>query len=297
MDLSFLFRSLLGIFCCLCHLSLEAKGFVTAQIDGQLGNQMFQIAAAYSLAQSHHAKFYLPNLATKDRGSLSKNCDEVFWRFNQSALPGPIQHTHYEPHFHYAPIAYRPNMTIQGYFQSEKYFKKYKKEIRKLFGPSPKIQAYLQEHYSDILNDPKAVSIHFRNYAKESTNLSSFYGTDLLNIYYLNARSYIAQAIRVFPEDTHFIVFSDDIPWCKQHLADLHPNIRFMEGESYIHDFYLISSCSHHIISNSSFSWWAAYLNPNSQKVVVAPKDWFQPSTGLNDQDLCPPEWIRLPSQ
>ena len=95
-----------------------------------------------------------------------------------------------------------------------------------------------------------------------------------------------------FSKDAMFLVFSDNMDWTKKELEGLAKNMFFVEGEKYYHDFFLMSLCDHNIISNSTFSWWAAYLNKNPNKIVTAPKKWFNEQLGKNTKDLIPPEWI-----
>lgn len=81
----------------------------------------------------------------------------------------------------------------------------------------------------------------------------------------------------LFPEDTLFVVFSDRINWCKHHFSKLNKNIVFIEGNTHIQDLFLMSMLKSHIISNSTFSWWGAYLNTHPSKIVVAPNFWLNP--------------------
>ena len=111
-------------------------------------------------------------------------------------------------------------------------------------------------------------------------------------IYCDNGKEYFQKAISLFSQDALFVVFSNDINWCKTNLQGLAKNLIFIENEPYYHDFYLMSLCKHQIISNSSFSWWAAYLNRNPDKIVIAPINWFTKASGFHSKDLFPDEWI-----
>jgi hypothetical protein len=94
----------------------------------------------------------------------------------------------------------------------------------------------------------------------------------------------------------HFFVFSDDIDWVEQQLSGLVPNITFVKGNSdsknWI-DMMLMSNCKHHIIANSTYSWWGAWLNQNSNKIVIAPKKWFNDPL-IDTKNLVPESWIRI---
>ncbi|HSU50429.1 MAG TPA: alpha-1,2-fucosyltransferase, partial [Segetibacter sp.] len=92
-----------------------------------------------------------------------------------------------------------------------------------------------------------------------------------------------------------FYIFSDDVEWVKDKLLLKRP-AEFITGEvtkNHYEDFYLMSQCKHNIIANSSFSWWAAWLNPNPDKIVIAPKKWFN-NAPYNTNDLIPQSWIKL---
>jgi hypothetical protein len=103
----------------------------------------------------------------------------------------------------------------------------------------------------------------------------------------------VKKSISLFPSHTTFIVCSDDIKWTKKFFSLFQGNFYFIEGEKYFIDFYLLSMCKNVIISNSSFSWWAAYLNSNENKVVIAPVPYaFDRNRKLND--TYPPDWILI---
>lgn len=284
-----IYRCLFFILCLTSTQSLKATSFVMADLYGQLGNQMFQIATAVSLALDNDAEPLFPDLLTKKTYGIPTNYKEVFSRFHTTnetyRKKTQVTLNYYEPSYRYAPIPYQHNIHIHGYFQSWKYFDHNKAAIVKIFSPSRSILKYLTKKYEDIINDPNTVSIHIRSYRKEDPSQT---------IYPFNGVDFVKEAMQHFPEDTHYIVFSNDIKWCKENLNNLAPSIRFIEGESHLNDFYLQSLCKNNIISNSSFSWWAAYLNKNENKKVIVPGHWFQPESGLSIEDLNPPEWIVL---
>ena len=248
-----------------------------------MGNQFFIIATATSLALDHGAIAVFPDLENKKAYNIPLNREKVFSHLSAYS-PRKVRSTYQEPFYHYQKIPYRPNMKIRGYFQSEKYFAHHRKEIMELFAPSSAITEYLWNHYSDLLLHSQTVSIHIR-----------FYHEDPLQKCHLAPRrDYIEKAISLFPEESLFVVFSNQTENAKQLLSGIDRNFRFIEGEAHYHDFYLMSLCKDNIICNSSFSWWAAYLNPNFSKTVVAPRAWYNPAYGLNTQDLLPETWIAI---
>lgn len=265
---------------------VETKPYVVGELYGLLGNQCFEVAATLAHAWDHQAEACFPAFKTKTTQDVPINYEKIFWRLN-TKQPNPLGEFRYvEQHLHYAPIPFVPNMTIAGYFQSVKYFDKYRDRICDLFAPSTKILEYLKSNYSYIIDHPMSVGVHYRDYFKES----SFYGYR----HGVVSKEYYRKAFAHFPKEALFVVFSDNIKWCKDNLKDLAPNIVFIEKEADYHDFYLMSLCKHGIISNSTFSWWAAYLIRNPDKKVIAPDRWMKDMVNFNCKDVIPDEWIKV---
>jgi hypothetical protein len=103
----------------------------------------------------------------------------------------------------------------------------------------------------------------------------------------------VSRMLQLLPETPHFFVFSDDIDWVKTNIPV--PQATYIEGnmgvDAYI-DMQLMSLCRHHIIANSSFSWWGAWLNPDPEKIVIAPSEWF---IGRSRPDVVPDNWTKIP--
>lgn len=158
---------------------------------------------------------------------------------------------------------YRDGNIPDLYLQDEKYFEKYKKEIKERYG-------------TGIMSVPY-VAIHVRR------------GDYVNNDFYVDlfATGYYERAMKEFPE-AKFVVFSDDIEWCK--AQPIFDTCGFSVESSEVDDLNLMASCNGHIIANSSFSWWGAWLSPNKGK-VVAPKEWF---TDNVERIALPAHWIRL---
>lgn len=213
---------------------------------GRLGNQMFQIASAIGIARKNNTQYAFPKWG--------------YQQYFKKALP--ILPTYIpknivrEKRFEYD--EYRLPMSgcddLHGYFQSEKYWAHCKDEVLSYFEFK-----HLGSIGELILNP---VSIHVRR--GDYLNLSDYH--------YNLPMGWYQRAIMNFP-DRKFLVFSDDIQWCKEHFDD--DCFYFSEGHNEITDLYFMSLCQDHIIANSSFSWWATYLNKNPNKRVVAPSQWF----------------------
>lgn len=265
---------------------LNAKPFVMGNLEGQLGNQLFQIAAAVSLALDNDAEAVFPDLTESDKYDIPTNYHKVLFRLNGTRPQEPIEYYYTDiDSCYYKAIPYHPNMHIKWWFQSEKYFINHKDEILALFAPSEEITTYLQTKYADILKHPYTVAVHVRSYMREDPEQKFHltYGVE-----------YFEKAILQFPENALFVVCSNDLKWCEEAFAHIPRNIVFIEGEPSYHDLYLMSMCKHNIICNSSFSWWSAYLNRHPDKIVLAPPAWFAPTSGQDYRDVMPEGWVVL---
>lgn len=242
------------------------RAFVTCDLDGQLGNQLCIIAATLAYSWDHDVEAIFPQLNRPDL-NMSYNRDHFFFRLDSSALLRPVANEYKDVKWwDYSKIPFRKDQNLKGgvYFCS-KHFHHHREKLLEVFAPSQKIQDYLQDKYGWLLAHPKTVSIHVRTYNKELHFGFPFAGLD-----------YYEKAIKVFPDDTIFVLFSDRINWCKHHFKQLKRKIIFIEGNDHIQDFFLMSQLKGHILSNSAYSWWAAYLDKNPRKVIVAPKHWYR---------------------
>jgi hypothetical protein len=177
---------------------------------------------------------------------------------------------------------------MEGYWQSEKYFKSVAELIRSEFTFATALNA-INEKYAAQIAVSNSISLHVRrgDYASNPRTLA-IHGLLPLD-YYHRAVDFISQRV---PDPTFFI-FSDDMNWVRENLRIPHP-CHFVTcnsaGDSY-NDMRLMSMCRHHVIANSSFSWWGAWLNPSEDKIVIAPKRWF---TERDSSELIPNDWVRL---
>jgi hypothetical protein len=172
------------------------------------------------------------------------------------------------------------NLLLNGYFQSEMYFKHNRQLILDLFRPTDEIKKYINEKYGEILED--SVAIHVRRGDR----------VKLTNIMPLCDMEYYRKALLFFHDIKNVLVFSDDIEWTKTTFVD--KNFKIIEGEPDYMDLYIMSMCTNNIIANSTFSWWAAWLNKNPDKLVIAPKNWFSDDYEHDIDELIPKSWITL---
>ena len=252
---------------------------VISNLKGGLGNYLFQIAVGFSLALDNNVPFRIDlSKIMVVHSHWNLYIDNIFRKIETINNNHTLNHYKYES-LTYQPIPYFDNIFIDGYYQSEKYFEKNKEAILDLFNLDSNTEKYLNEKYSHIINDENTCSIHVRR--------GNFLSIDFYNKLDMN---YYNRAIDIIGRDKHFIVFSNDIPWCKSAFTGL--NVTFIENEVDYIDLYLMSLCKNNITANSTFSWWGSYLNRNPNKKIVTPKTWFT-HTHSND-DLIPDTWIKI---
>lgn len=270
-------------------LSSTIWGEVSCQFSGRLGNQLFQIAATMSLAEELNTAplFFLKSEFPEEQKDLEENFRLVFPRIPLSDAPLPTGKVFKQQYYLFEKIPLEDGLTLHGLFHSEEYFKKHKETILPYFQPSQEILDQLWGKFPDILSAPNTVGVHVRCYFNEGP-----FWTNILGIL---SKDYFLQAMSLFPEDTLFVFFSDDMATCKKLFENETQTIRFIEGQTGIQDFYLMSLCRHNIISNSTYSWWSAYLNSNPDKVVIAPMRWNSLHFGKEKaQVIFPREWLLL---
>lgn len=255
---------------------------ISCYLQGGLGNQLFQVAAAKSLALDvsdelavNHDFCYTPNQGQKSgkyKNTFFKNITVT------QAIPNLVYR---EPRYTYNEIPKLKNITIHGYFQSEKYFKKYKQEIIKDFT--------LDQVWFDEINEWKKQNKIY----KETVGVHIRRGDFLKFSHYhkVIGIEYYIEAFKYF-NNVDFIIVSDDIEWAKQNLIS--NNIYYSDFNDEIKDFCLLSSCNHNINGNSTFSWWAAYLNNNNNKKIYVPSEWFTNEANCDIKDLIPEKWIKI---
>jgi len=260
------------------------KPLIKPRFIGRLGNNMFQIAACIGYAKKHNVGWGIKK-GYKERGFNAFQVDKYFP--NLPACDSYFKaYTEFQEEwagmeFNYHEIPFHPNgCELVGFWQSEKYFENAKDEVRKY------LQLPFVEGYRDY------VSIHVRrgDYVQHS---GSFPPVTI---------EYFVQAIKNFHRPK-LLVFSDDIEWCKKELPyplQQASQMNFSEGRNEFEDMSLMASCGHNIIANSSFSWWAAWLNTNPDKIVISPSckrgNWFGMEAGVKHDciDLIPKEWIQI---
>ena len=192
--------------------------------------------------------------------------------------------------YHKEFMSYPKNTYMEGFWQSEKYFKDIESTIKSDFTFNENLNAE-NTKWKDKINAVNSVSIHVRrgDYVSNK-NTNTHHGTSDL-AYYKRAVDKLAET----ETGLELFVFSDDLDWCKTNFNFKFP-INFVDTNVLINyhlDMHLMSCCQHNIIANSSFSWWGAWLNTNPTKKVIAPQKWFNDNS-IDTSDLIPETWMKL---
>jgi len=258
-------------------------------LQGGLGNMMFQIATAEWLAFKFDKQVCYPNVNEqfdhlKKTYVWTRHADEyktIFKNFDFYKNQDLCQYVtnHKEIGFRYEQIEPEDGVCYNGYFQSDYNFDT--DYARWLFEFSHHDWRYIR--FADRILFNCTCSIHVRrgNYLlKPESHI-----TQSLD-YYLRAIKYIERTTDV----DYFVVFSDDIEWCKQHFVG--DSFLFINETDYI-EMWMMSRCDHNIISNSSFSWWGAMLGDQKGRKVIAPAQWF-PNNNPDSSDMIPYYWTIL---
>ncbi len=288
----------------------------TLKLQWWLGNQMFGYALAYRLSQQFCEPiildpYFLENRFIWANWTFRYFELEVFGIKKEYILPSAI----ISRWIHREIIALLKRITIwkwyimeqwgkliedfprgtyiDGLFQSYRYFANYSQEIQRIFT----VQTPVSEQNREMLDTiacawKNAVSLHVRRWDYITLDTANkWHGTCSIG-YYESAIQMIQEKLG----SPIFFIFSDDISWCRENI--LFPewvSVHFIDHNSsaWHEDLRLMYSCSHHIIANSTFSWWWAYLGKNPEKIIIAPKKWLQ-TDSFSTSDLIPTTWILL---
>lgn len=183
------------------------------------------------------------------------------------------------------------SLYLDGYWQSYRYIEHLREELTAAFRINKPLTGK-QLQTTQLIKSHTCVALHIRR----GDYISNPHAAAVHNLYsatyYSNAMAHIVEAV---PE-AHFLVFSDDINWCINEFPIPHPHT-FIQPDtaSSATDMYLMSLCRHHIITNSSYSWWGAWLADKQAQIVIAPRQWLADTCANPCADgLIPPEWIRM---
>ncbi len=294
--------------------------FVVIRVKGGLGNQMFQYAAGRAVALRCGVPLKLdlsgfadpterpyaldamaieatPAVAAdlapfgKEEPSargpwarlLGVRCRLRRWRGRRDGRLYEERVFHFDPRVRSlsAPVY------LDGYFQSERYFR----DVRGAVARELSLRAPLDPANAAMaasIRESDAVSLHVR---RGDYVTKVIHGTCSLAYY----RAALAHVVERVP-GAHFYVFSDEPGWARENLGGLHPMtfVTHNPPERGAWDMHLMSLCRHHVIANSTFSWWGAWLSTWPDKIVVAPRPWFASAPWHDTRDLLPVGWVEL---
>lgn len=293
---------------------------VVVQLTGGLGNQLFQYATAKALSIHHNTELLLdvsayhrkelPDLEVPRNFELynfagvvekliqaseiqnEKQFSFLKERKIEKILPNYKRQVYKEPFYHFDANFFRckQQVFLKGGWQSPKYFNNYADNIKSIL-------QLKETTYNKIkpkaltLENTTTVAVHIRraDYLRKPV---------ILEWHGVLGKEYYAKAFEVLSKHTNIdkvLYFSDDPEWVAKELVSLMPGEIVSNEVSFTpyEDFYLMQHCTHNIIANSSFSWWAAWLNPNPDKIVVAPQRWFNKAP-LNTKDVYPEGWFKV---
>ncbi|SFH53651.1 Glycosyl transferase family 11 [Lachnospiraceae bacterium NLAE-zl-G231] len=278
---------------------------IIIRFRGGLGNQIFQYALYKQLSCSGkevkadltfyvnnvdmNRCFQLPNMGLKVKTANIKEIEKFYGAesgYMNIILRKIGLKRHYlreKPYKIVRDIFKYDNIYLDGYWQSEYYFQNIKKKLFEEINWNIKSRRVM--YYVNLIKNSISVSIHIRR--GDYLN-NSIYNNICTVDYYKNAIQYMKKVV----EGITFYIFSDDIEWTKKTFCGI--EYVFIEGSdnnNCFEDLYLMSLCQYNIIANSSFSWWAAYLNININKIVIAPDKWVNIR---NIEGLWCEDWIRL---
>lgn len=246
---------------------------------GRLGNQMFQLACLISVSDHMGKEAVAPISGQYNVGSRVGDCfKDLDVSVKDAYLNEQAAEIYSEEVFRYDDKIFdldpEKNWSLRGYFQTEKYFSRCRDKIRDLFTFKDEV---VEGANRLGLETEGRVAVHIRR--TDYHQLQDFHPFPPEE-YYVNALSEMG--------DRDFLVFSDDIPWCKEQKMFDSDRVSFSSGDQY-QDLYLMSNCSSHIIANSSFSWWGAWLAQGDR--VIAPKTWFGHKGPQDWQDIYCEGW------
>ena len=292
---------------------------IIVELQGGLGNQMFQYAFGKSLAIKLNTPLYfdiscfeLENEKSDKMRPYQLDLFNLPIKFakkniiNQFLNPSKFQRglnkfgflkkTYYKEYsFLFDPKVniQSPSVYFGGYWQSEKYFAT-SDSIKQALNFKKSLNYESEMLKLEILQKENSVSIHVRrgDYILSPESIQ-FHGTCTID-YYKSA----INLIREYVNKPFFYFFSDEPKWVEQNIVSGLTNytiVKHNQGADSWQDMALMSKCKHHIIANSSFSWWGAWLNTSPNKIVIAPKNWFaKPDLNQQSETLIPENWIRI---
>lgn len=272
---------------------------ITCDFFGGMGNNLYQLATVYNIHRTRGFDLVLPKTCERVNAEyygqpnyleIMNLLDNDFNYADQPTTPYYYEHSDLNlstTDYSYDGFEPMDNVNYRGHFQSYKYFED--TDITNEFILNQKVSKELMDKYGDLFNK-KTLSIHYRLAGDRIENRIQYFHKTVSVDYYQKALSYYNL------EEYNILVISDNTQLAEQLLGN-HVNFHYIDNnKDNIKDFILMSMCQNNILGNSTFGWWAAYLNKNPNKKIVCPKsEWFGPGyQHFNLKDTFPQSWIQL---
>lgn len=293
---------------------------IIVNLKGGLGNQMFQYACGRALALRNAARgegkaelvldatgydrpqgadtprFYaLDGFTIAARLATPEEALRLKYPFGAFSKAWRLFHMKILRKFYinFVPsvLTWHDGVYLDGFWQSEKYFKDFEKEIRADFTLKKPFSPAAKELHAKISHDPFAVALHVRRGDYVTDKVTNEHWGTCSPEYYTEAIGTIAKSM----PKPNIYVFSDDMAWCRENITSRFP-LSFVSSPNIPNheEVTIMAACKHNIIANSSYGWWGAWLNQNPDKIVIAPEHWAQKHNSDWYADILPETWIRL---
>ncbi len=304
------------------------------RLSNNLGNQMFMFAAGYAASKILKRKFYFDNLSSyKSRKNIYTYALDGFEipgnifssRDNFTNISGYLRrkikkkidpflkkksfilekyHRNKETEFNAISTnqSYKDTLYMEGYFESEKYFLKYKRDLLNIFTPKKKLQFQKNKYFDEIV-DNESVSLCLRQdrFTEKFRSISDL-DRDKSKVFLNEQVSFIFDAIEYFKKklkSPSFYLWSNNFKNLKNIFKD--ENIKFVDNSNILNDLekmhldlYLMTKCKHYAVVPSAFNWWGTWLSKNDDKIVVRPRSNYFKSLSVKNKDYWPEDWISL---
>ena len=285
---------------------------ITCKFAGGLGNNLFQFANIFAL----HKRYDVPYCIQRDfqrltfDGKLLKNdtrfkqshvleLEELFENkfpyIEDMSVDVKSMNNYYHDdlnanyNFLFSTVKFKDNTIYHGYYQSDKYF--IDSNLKEELTLNNDIVNTLESRHIELFKKP-TISLQYRLGGDRKLKKIQKFHKNLSPNYYINAVNQISKATGKKIDDFNILVFSDDLELSKKALSYINLNCFYIQNNSNVEDFIHMSMCDHNVIGNSTFAWWAAYMNRN-EGLVVAPKDFF--GKNYNNfllDDFYPDKWL-----
>lgn len=284
---------------------------ITCKFAGGLGNNLFQFANLYALHKRHSVPYFIEKKferltfdgkPLKDDLRFKQSHKLEFEELFENNFPNEKQNTlnmrNYYHHdlrsnsdFLFSEVEFQDNTMYHGYFQSEKYFAD--SNLKNDLILNSKISSKIKKKYKNLFNKP-TISLQYRLGGDRKLSKIQKFHKNLKPSYYVKSVNKILDICNTNIEDFNILVFSDDIELARKALSYTKMNCTFIENDNNVEDFIHMSLCDHNVIGNSTFAWWAAYLN-SKDGLSVGPKAFFGANySNFLLKDFYPDDWVVL---